>query len=304
MVLVSCAVLPHGAMILDPAKPDLPAGAADLHGWCVRAAEDIAQSDPEVIILFTPHGNSLTDSVNIYLNDSVTGSAEWEGNWADYKVNRLCDSAMATRLLRQFTEEGIKADGTISFAKSVPAPLRWGEVVPLWFLDTLMPRDCKVVIVCWPQTRFDPEKYAEVFVQVGRSLRAFCGAELSRISVVFSCDLSHVHGNPPNTSRLYCCDEQVLGCNKSIAAAFDSAVVHWAETICGGDTHLSKQILMNECLSNSVPAKSCGWAGLCGLQGLSEGCVGHDFSSCCTGSVHGYVAPTYYGMIVISLQVL
>ena len=35
MVLVHASVMPHGAMVLDPKKAGLPAGAADLHR-CVR----------------------------------------------------------------------------------------------------------------------------------------------------------------------------------------------------------------------------------------------------------------------------
>jgi aromatic ring-opening dioxygenase LigB subunit len=312
MVLVSCTVLPHGAMILDmDHMPDLPTGARELHDWCVQAGEQVLQADPSVIVLFTPHGLSLQSSVTVLLNSSVKGSAEWAGNWAGYEVEQQCDTEMAEKLLSQFVADGVPAEGLLTFAGGVPAPLRWGEAVPLWFLQSTLQKGCKVVVVCWPQTRFQPDEFAAHFCDIGKSVHKFATENPQRISIVFSCDLSHVHGNPLGAHCLYCGDELSLSVNKSLACSFDSTIVRWAETLCAGDIRESAKILLEDARSMSVAARSCGWAGLCCLQGLCTASVEahQDHTSTSndkiwTGQCHGYHAPTYYGMIVISMRML
>ena len=63
MPLVSVGIIPHGAMVLDPSLPNLPEGASYLHDACQECAKAIRESRPDVIILISPHGISLSDSV-------------------------------------------------------------------------------------------------------------------------------------------------------------------------------------------------------------------------------------------------
>lgn len=63
MVIVGMCVFPHGSMVLDPSMKSLPHGASELHFGCKEAANEIASWDPDVIILSTPHGLSLTKSL-------------------------------------------------------------------------------------------------------------------------------------------------------------------------------------------------------------------------------------------------
>jgi hypothetical protein len=41
---------------------------------------------------------------------------------------------MAEKLPSQFVADGVPAEGLLPVAGGLPAPLRWGEAVPLWFL--------------------------------------------------------------------------------------------------------------------------------------------------------------------------
>ena len=62
MVLVGAAIMPHGALILDPglaeirADPALAAAVTALHEGCGAAAEMAAGCRPDLVLLYTPHG--------------------------------------------------------------------------------------------------------------------------------------------------------------------------------------------------------------------------------------------------------
>lgn len=84
MVLVGLAILPHGCMILDTQKQDLPDGAKQLHEACVKAAKEVDSWQPDVIFLVTPHGFSLSRNMGIYMNTNAQGNAEWNGEWAEF----------------------------------------------------------------------------------------------------------------------------------------------------------------------------------------------------------------------------
>ena len=59
---------------------------SQLYQGILSAAEEIARLDPDLVLLHTPHGLCLSDSMTIYGNVSASGSAEWNGHWADFQV--------------------------------------------------------------------------------------------------------------------------------------------------------------------------------------------------------------------------
>jgi len=65
------------------------------------------------------------------------------------------------------------------------SPLRWGEVVPLWFVDKKLDSEkVKYMIVCFARN-------GEGFEAMGRSLHEFASKLQQRLAVVISGDLSH-----------------------------------------------------------------------------------------------------------------
>jgi aromatic ring-opening dioxygenase LigB subunit len=87
MVLVGAAILPHASMILDPTLEDIPPGIDELHSAAKYVGDVIRDHEPDVIVLATPHGLNLSDSIGIYANHVASGSAEWNGEWGDYRVS-------------------------------------------------------------------------------------------------------------------------------------------------------------------------------------------------------------------------
>ena len=70
MPLVGGAILPHGALILDPSRREmsatLSAAAAELHDACVKAADEIEALQPDIVLLYTPHG-LIADGADMHI---------------------------------------------------------------------------------------------------------------------------------------------------------------------------------------------------------------------------------------------
>jgi aromatic ring-opening dioxygenase LigB subunit len=134
--LIGVAYLPHGAMTLDPNREDLPPGAESLHLSCMKISDKIAELNPDVIILLTPHGINLHHAINVYqpgvLNSKASGNAEWNNNWADYSVQVNLDGETCRDLYLYLKERLNRVEGMLCFA-GLSTPLRWGEVIPLYF---------------------------------------------------------------------------------------------------------------------------------------------------------------------------
>lgn len=149
--LVGIAYLPHGTMTLDPSRADLPKTAELLHSSCLKIGEKIVSLDPELLILLTPHGINLHHAFNIYqpgVSDGrASGTAEWNQEWRNYSVDVELDGA-ASRDLHSYLKQRLpNVEGMLAFG-GLSAPLRWGEVVPLYF--ALHPWTTKDSSVCRP----------------------------------------------------------------------------------------------------------------------------------------------------------
>lgn len=134
--LIGIAYLPHGTMLLDPDRGDLPILAKSLHSTCMQISTQIAELNPDLLLLLTPHGLNVHHSINIYQpgisNCYANGNAQWNGQWTDYSVDIDLDGEASKELYLYLKERLSNVQGMLSFA-GLSTPLRWGEVVPLYF---------------------------------------------------------------------------------------------------------------------------------------------------------------------------
>lgn len=63
MVLIGAAILPHASLILDPTMEDIPAGVDELHAAAKFVGDHVRENEPDIIVLATPHGVNLSDSI-------------------------------------------------------------------------------------------------------------------------------------------------------------------------------------------------------------------------------------------------
>jgi len=240
MVLVGCAILPHGCMTLDLHKDGLPEQARTLHHACVEAARLVSSWSPAIIFLVTPHGVSLSEHLGIYMNGSAAGNAEWKDDWKEFKVEVKLSLQTSTNLYKHLKESNLKVETIRSFAGDCDIVLRWGEVVPLWFLNQTLQQQnsqSKVEFVILSPTApsgngsaqrstLSPSKIPEN-LEFGKSIRKFIDSIPQRVAFVVSGDLAHTHSVSQNYHERYLSTFLV----SEEAKPYDLAIEKWLETL-------------------------------------------------------------------------
>jgi len=272
MAIVGAYILPHGALVLDPKDSE----STHLQAAMKEVGREIKDLNPDFILLSTPHGIANTYDFCFYLGDSAEGSAEWEDEYTEYKLKLKMNS--------QFTEEMINhlavnnsVSGIMSFGGASPMQLRWGEVIPLWYLTDNNRKLPSVTILSQPTRRYtEASQMATELRRLGKNIYRYLEKIERRVVVIISGDLAHTHQ-----------EDGPYGYSDN-AEKFDQIFVKWAE----GDPDAFYSMIS---LTNT--ALSCGFTGFVMLQGMLDewGEVNREVLS--------ISHPTYYGMAVVKFQV-
>lgn len=327
MPLVSSVVLPHGAMVFDGGEGctaaaaerlrNLPESLRDdchtLFKTSCEAAEMVKATKPDVIFLNTPHGLCLSNAHCVYLNSKAKGSAEWNNQWMEYNVSVDLDSQLAQAFVEHLQKEGVPVEGMNAFG-ACEVPLRWGEVIPLWFFRDLTACGVKVVIFSNPLKRKQPLMLCDV-AEIGSSVGKFFNSLEQRVLYVVSGDLAHSH-ETSCTLPLYLADPRWNMPKSKTALPFDLCIEHWIRCTSYSLTKETGPVKTKEkhfvtwdsasCknaeqwLSRAMDLKqtalSCGIYGFGILHGVLmaevKGKTNFDAHLLCR------LAPTYYGMAV------
>ena len=260
-------------------------------------------------MLHTPHGISLSKSVGVYMNNIAKGNALWNGKWDEFEVEVTIDAEMAKKIIEHFEEDQIDAQGVNSFSRT-EAPIRWGEVVPLWYLEREFKKSKqqpKYVILSQSMRR---ENIGQEKMLIGKSLAKFIKSIDARVVLAVSGDLSHTHTHSYGDIPLYLPDPRWNMPPSDTAAVFDRAVEGWAISgdlnLIGSDARLPScdkaltwdislaQAWLYQAIELQPQALSCGIGGFIILHGLLSECDEKIYSK-----VFGRFAPTYYGMTAI-----
>jgi hypothetical protein len=209
-------------MVLDKSRPELPAGTAEIHDMSMRTAQRVRAMRPDIIILHTPHSICLSNSLGVYLNPSAAGNARWMGAWENFDVAVRLANEEAKSLLGHLQRAEIAAEGIVAFA-GFDVPMRWSEVIPLWFITQALggdigPRDetagqptepppgqPRIILLsegCGGGTgassadraAVSPGKIPET-LRTGAEIRHWANQRTERIVFLGSVDLAHGHGN-------------------------------------------------------------------------------------------------------------
>jgi len=168
-------------------------------------------------------------------------------------------------------------------------PLRWGEVIPWWFISEAAKKAKyvlpPVIYIGQPATT-----RTIILEQFGAAISQYLAQNrqsYKRVVMVISSDLSHHHSALPSSPYPY----------DPSAPVFDNLITQWAKLDRTGTTSESKasELLVKNAGAIKDSAGSCGYNGLLMLNGLIKNAVGKNckFSS----KFYEYAAPTYFGMM-------
>ena len=281
-----------------------------------EAAEMAKCTKPEVIFLNTPHGVRLSDHFAVYLNSRAKGNAEWNGQWTEYDVDVALDVDTAKAFLEHLQGDSIPAEGVAPFSPC-ESPLRWGEVVPLWFFRDLTSAGVKLVIFNNPLSKMRKNEPLSEVTKVGTSIARFLNGLQQRILYLVSGDLAHSH-ETTCTLPLYLADPRWNMPTSPTALPFDLCVEHWvlctplaaqdltqpAKTTDKHSTKWDKNTykVAEQWLAKAIDLK--GSALSCGIYGFGvlHGILAAEVEEGTTYKAHLLcrLAPTYYGMAAVA----
>ena len=185
---------------------ELIQNCSKLYNSCQRAGDLVAKMRPDIVVLVTPHGLALSSgSYAVYMANAARGNALWNDCFQDIVLNVPLDSQLSGQLLEFVQKRGFKADGIITFS-GMESPLRWGEVVPLWFVNKKVDSEkVKYMIVSFARN-------GDGFEAMGKALHDFASTLDQRLAVVVSGDLAHTH-ETTCTIPLYSPGRSLLTCH-------------------------------------------------------------------------------------------
>jgi aromatic ring-opening dioxygenase LigB subunit len=288
-LVVSSAVIPHGDFAFDPSFVKFENGSVRIHDATYEASKFIAQSNPDVIFLTTPHGIALDEQYAVYTNSAGAGYAilgsDLQLPASDPNPPTYTES-VSVKLAQNLSVEISKFErvtGMLGYGDAQPINLAWGEVIPLRILaKQLVARSSgiaypPVIVFSFPSKRFtNASGMVPELLELGPKIYQFLDGLKERVSIVISSDLAHTHlaSGPYGYSPT--------------AEPFDRACGQWAKNFVKN----SNELLVNA-RELADDAKSCGYTGLVLLHGMLSSAGSNHWTSRLLGNEH----PTYYGMM-------
>lgn len=286
--ILASFVMPHGGIALDPNHFNTTNATSKTEAWevhkaCVKVGQQLHDLQPDLVFLSTPHGVSDLTNFLLYLNPFGQGYASTDNCQCPpccYNISANFDEELSRKLVNslgiQKNVSGLSAYGPPG-QSSEPFPLRWGEVIPLYFIPDL--NRTKVVILSHPSRRYtDDVSMIPELLQLGSTLYELLETLSERVVVIISADLAHTHlaSGPYGYSNA--------------SGPFDQACGQWASTLNG-------EALLVTAASYVDRALSCGYTGLVMLHGLMNAeRLTAEWEPHLIANHH----PSYYGMMVAS----
>ena len=304
MSILKAYILPHGAITLNPEDYQDYPELQILHDSLKAVGDEIANLKPDLIVLTTPHGIAMSKSFGVYINNDAYGTAEWDNSWKDFAVNTKLDNEVSEGLLAHIEEKkSVNIQGVTAFVPSASISLRWGEVIPLWFIHEAYKRSIKKdeanelpksIILSLPRRRLtEPDKMIPECLELGKGMTEFLLNLNKRTVLVFSGDLAHTHKIIKGS---FMADTQIYPI-KEDASQFDEAIEEWAKN------PLEKEETLLKCGSVCSEFLSCGYTGFVVLQGMLK-----ELNTKANFKIESKVLcnyhPTYYGMMVAAFSLL
>ena len=198
------------------------------------------------------------------------------------RLSATLNRARAARVRTALAAHNPNVSSLAGFADTEPLPLRWGEIVPLAFLNATLRAGATVIVLSQPTRRYtEAAAMVPELQRLGRVLYREVEAWPERVAVVVSSDLAHTH--LPTGPYGY----------SPAAEPFDAACARWAAGLNSTELSVVAAAYVDR-------AMSCGFTGLVLLDGLLQAAreaPGGAWNARMLAVAH----PTYYGMMVAQM---
>ena len=237
----------------------------------------MAASQPETVVLVTPHGYRVDGVFSLLNNRRVRGELgpEMAGNENSISLVFEVDKELNAAIIDAAHALEVPVTRIGYAVPDDPAyflPIDWGASVPLWFLGGMFYPQPKVVIAC-PVRGHMPW---ELFVPFGRAIRQAAESTGRRVALIASADMGHAHDK-----------DGPYGFDPT-SAEFDAATIEAVK-----DQDLGRLLTFDQDWLKRAATDAYGQ--ILNLHGAIEGT---DFR----GELLSYEVPTYFGMMCVAYE--
>lgn len=187
MPLVFAAIVPHTPLLIPAIAKDHHRLLAATRQSVFAVAQELYASQPDTLIILSPHGPSLPKTFVIQVADKLTGRLVEFGDLATEITVR--GAIEAAHRLRELAE-----DHQVPMTLQTVPNLDYGSTVPLTFL-TSAPQVPRVL----PITVADCEVETAIFL--GRILQELFQGNSARIAIIASADLTRRSATASQSER-------------------------------------------------------------------------------------------------------
>lgn len=176
MSLVFACVTPHTPLLLPSVAKEKLALLDKTRNAMLELEKDIYVSQPDTIVILTPHGNGLPDALTVNMESRYVTNFEEFGDLVTKELWKP-DSMLINRIREDFKSKHLPLTLTSSEA------LDYGVSIPLHYLAAHLP---KVKIVPVMISSLDLKTH----YSLGREIKDEIVSSTSRVAVIASADLS------------------------------------------------------------------------------------------------------------------
>ncbi|WDL96209.1 extradiol ring-cleavage dioxygenase [Alicyclobacillus sp. ALC3] len=181
---VFACITPHGGEVIPELAPDRVSLMATTRESMRALGQKMAEANPDVIIVVTPHGIRLDGFFAISDCERMTGEVD-EGGPSVTLERQVCRT-----LARGIVDAAQARDLPVAAVNYATAagplsclPLDWGAIVPLWF----MPKT--EIVVLSPSRTLSMEQHIAFGAALADAVHGYEG----RVGLIASCDWAHAH---------------------------------------------------------------------------------------------------------------
>lgn len=268
------AIAPHGHCIIESLAGEEVELFDNLRNGMKKLSKKLINYNPDTIIVLTPHGVKLEGYNSIYTSDYCGGTLSFCSNTV--QTTFKCDKDMAKEILKRAVSKDIPSVGVNFGTGSGPrsnVEMDWATMIPLWY--SYAQRNTKPEIIVINPSRGVPENK---LVELGSIISSIAKESGKRVALIASADQSHVHD--PNGVYGY----------DSNAKIYDEKMVSIVK-----ENKLEELLNIDEELINN--AKPCGLWQMLILHGAINNLN-------MKSELITYDAPTYFGMLVASYELV
>ena len=191
MAIAYACIAPHGAEIIPKLAGQKAQAFRRTTAGMEKLAEQLEKNDPSTIVLATPHGLRLDNTIGVVTTEFSTGSLT--SNRKSVTMRCSCDLELAHGILAEAKKLGLPVVGANFGASEGPAscmPMDWGTLIPLWFFGTSRKRgDRRKIVIVTPSREIPLSN----LVRFGEAIAIAAEKTSKNVAFVASADQGHAH---------------------------------------------------------------------------------------------------------------